>query len=213
MPYIVTTRVDVHGDGLSVDVVSRRAVATLEKAWLAAESAERESDEVAYFYRRAGLPLGTRVLSADDPGRRGTIVKRGGQQWTTRDRAPYVRWDGRIPAEQVPWERLLLTATELPRSASCWAAASRTGSRSAARTSGSPTGLLVVPTPDSDVNAHSARTVSPRRLAESARASITEHGADRLAAGLFSEHLVASIDEGEDVIAELLAHYDRGVRP
>jgi hypothetical protein len=113
MPYIVTTRVDVHGDGLSVDVVSRRAVATLEKAWLAAESAERESDEVAYFYRRAGLPLGTRVLSADDPGRRGTIVKRGGQQWTTRDRAPYVRWDGRIPAEQVPWERLLLTATEL----------------------------------------------------------------------------------------------------
>jgi hypothetical protein len=73
--------------------------------------------------------------------------------------------------------------------------------------------LLVVPTPDSDVNAHSARTVSPRRLAESARASITEHGADRLAAGLFSEHLVASIDEGEDVIAELLAHYDRGVRP
>ena len=73
--------------------------------------------------------------------------------------------------------------------------------------------LLVVPTRDGDVDAYSARTISPRRLAEALRASINEHGLDRLTAGLFSEHLVESIGDGEIVLAELLATYDRGMRP
>jgi hypothetical protein len=112
MPFIVTTK-QTHGGGAVPFIRSRRAVATLEEAWVAVESAERAADETAYFYRRARLPVGTTVLSADDPGRRGTIVKRGGQQWTTRDRPPYVRWDRRIPSDRVPWEKLLLTNTTL----------------------------------------------------------------------------------------------------
>lgn len=111
MPFIITSHAD------AAPYRSRRAVATLEEAWLAVESIERDADGTAYFYRRARLSLGTLVLSADDPGRRGVIVKRGGQQWTTRDRAPYVRWDRRIPSDQVPWERLLLMDTTLRISA------------------------------------------------------------------------------------------------
>lgn len=58
------------------------------------------------FYERARWPLGTRVQHPDEPDVHGEIVKRGGRQWTSRDKLPMVRWDGRIDAESVPWERL-----------------------------------------------------------------------------------------------------------
>jgi outer membrane PBP1 activator LpoA protein len=58
------------------------------------------------FYARAAWPVGTRVKDAADSSRRGQIVKRGGQQWASRDKLPMVRWDGKIDAEVVEWKRL-----------------------------------------------------------------------------------------------------------
>lgn len=59
------------------------------------------------FYRRTGWPVGTLVRHPDDPERHGTIVKRGGRFWVSRDKLPMVRWHGKIDAEPVEWERLI----------------------------------------------------------------------------------------------------------
>jgi hypothetical protein len=58
------------------------------------------------FYERAGWPLGTRVQHPEKPDVRGSIVKRGGRQWVSRDKLPMVRWDGYIDAVPVPWGQL-----------------------------------------------------------------------------------------------------------
>lgn len=72
------------------------------------ETGEREADdEVRRFYAAAALPIGTPVQDSD--GRRGTLVKRGGQRWVSRDKLPLVRWHGYIDAEPVPWQVLLPT--------------------------------------------------------------------------------------------------------
>jgi hypothetical protein len=63
--------------------------------------------DVAEFYSRTTwATVGQVVADADDPSRHGTVVKRGGRQWSSRDKLPMVRWHGKIDAETVPWERL-----------------------------------------------------------------------------------------------------------
>lgn len=69
------------------------------------------------FYERSAWPVGERVQHPDEDVR-GSIVKRGGRQWTTRDRLPLVRWDGKLDAEPVPWERLCrasMKSSEAPK--------------------------------------------------------------------------------------------------
>lgn len=124
MPYVITTthereRVDLTwqqmGQGLKTCPgcptceiePDRQAVAALEEVHKMVSALRREADEVGSFYRVARAPAGTHVFATDDLQRRGTIVGRGGRQWTTRDRAPMVRWDGRIPADPVPWDTIV----------------------------------------------------------------------------------------------------------
>lgn len=70
---------------------------------------EQRTDQITVdeFYARAKYPKGTRVQHPDDPNVRGSIVKKGGQIWVSRDKLPWVRWDGKIDAVQVPWEELI----------------------------------------------------------------------------------------------------------
>lgn len=66
---------------------------------------EEQTAEVERFYAIAALKVGARVRHED--GRRGVIVQRSGQLWVTRHKSPFVRWDGIIPAEAVPWEQVI----------------------------------------------------------------------------------------------------------
>lgn len=60
-----------------------------------------DDEEVMAFYAKAKWKIGTLVLSTDGE-RRGVIVSRGGQQWSTRDKLPLVRWNGKLDAVPVP---------------------------------------------------------------------------------------------------------------
>lgn len=61
----------------------------------------------AEWTERSSWPLGTRVQHPENPTVRGQIVKRGGRQWSSRYKLPMVRWDGKIDAVEVTWERLI----------------------------------------------------------------------------------------------------------
>lgn len=61
---------------------------------------------VAEFYRRSRWRIGTLVHDTADHSRRGVIVKRGGQQWVSRDKLPMVRWHGKIDSVSVPWDSI-----------------------------------------------------------------------------------------------------------
>lgn len=64
-------------------------------------------EETDLFYERSRWPLGQPVCDADDPARHGVLVRRVARFWVDRDsKPPMVRWDRKIDAVPVPWERL-----------------------------------------------------------------------------------------------------------
>ena len=68
--------------------------------------------------------------------------------------------------------------------------------------------LLVVQSGDAAIDAHSALTASPRRLA----AAVRDYDADRLAARLYAGHDADSMTHARETVAFLLDAWDRGSR-
>jgi hypothetical protein len=69
--------------------------------------------------------------------------------------------------------------------------------------------LLVVPSGDAEVDAHSVRSASPRRLLD----AVLRDDEQRLAARLYANRVVESVEDGEVLLDRLLGFYAQGLRP
>lgn len=74
--------------------------------------------------------------------------------------------------------------------------------------------LLVEPSGDGNVDAYSARTISPERMAKALLREVAANGIEPIAEHLRDEQpWVETVERAEEILAELLAIYDRGLRP
>lgn len=69
--------------------------------------------------------------------------------------------------------------------------------------------LMVVPSGDVEVDVHSARSASPRRLL----AAVLDDDEHRLAARLYANRVAESIEDGEVLLDRLIGFYAQGLRP